>query len=97
MSNWLILGGCGFIGRNLVEHLKNTGAAKKIRVADKLMPALAGLSKAQAEIFESDLVDYKQANLANPSTTKSFTLPFSHFLFILICLVWLFKNTFILC
>ena len=67
----------GFIGRNLVEHLKNTGAAKKIRVADKLMPALAGLSKAQAEIFESDLVDYKQANLANPSSiTKVFTEDF---------------------
>jgi hypothetical protein len=49
-----------------VEHLSNTKGAKKIRVADKVMPELAGLSAAQKAIFKSDLVDYKQANLNNP-------------------------------
>ena len=66
MSNFLILGGVGFIGRNLVEQLLSTGVAKKIRVADKAMPALANLSEAHKKVFASDLVDYKQANLANP-------------------------------
>jgi len=73
----LILGGCGFIGRTLVEHLSNTKGAKKIRVADKVMPELAGLSVAQKAIFKSDLVDYKQANLNNPAhITKVFAEDF---------------------
>ena len=53
--------------RNLVEYLATNKLAKKIRVADKVMPDLAGLSAAQKAIYKSDLVDYKQANLNNPS------------------------------
>ena len=34
----LILGGCGMIGRNLVEHLIANDLVRKIRVADKAMP-----------------------------------------------------------
>eukprot|EP01116_Phalansterium_solitarium_P008876 TRINITY_DN22845_c0_g1_i1.p1 TRINITY_DN22845_c0_g1~~TRINITY_DN22845_c0_g1_i1.p1 ORF type:complete len:402 (+),score=-0.39 TRINITY_DN22845_c0_g1_i1:106-1206(+) len=60
----IVLGGCGFIGRNLVEYLASNGLVSKIRVADKVLPDLAGLSKSQAQIFKSDLVDFKQANLA---------------------------------
>lgn len=67
-QTYLILGGCGFIGRSLVEYLSTNNLAKKIRVADKVMPALAGLSAAQKAVYESDLVDYKQANLANPAS-----------------------------
>jgi len=66
MSTVLILGGCGFIGRNLVDFLKEQGVAKKVRVADKSMPDLAGLSEAQRELYKSDFVDYVQANLSNP-------------------------------
>jgi len=62
--NVIVLGGCGFIGRNLVQYLAENGLAGKIRVADKVLPDLAGLSKKQTEIFKSDLVEYKQANLA---------------------------------
>jgi len=60
----IVLGGCGFIGRNLVQYLAENGLASKIRVADKMLPDLAGLSKKQTEIFKSDLVDFKQANLS---------------------------------
>lgn len=60
----IVLGGCGFIGRNLVEYLATNGLVSKIRVADKVLPDLAGLSKTQAELYKSELVDFKQANLS---------------------------------
>lgn len=60
----VILGGLGFIGRNLVEYLADNGLVSKIRVADKALPDLAFLNKKQAELFKSDLVEFKQANLA---------------------------------
>jgi len=66
----VILGGCGFIGRNLVEFLANNGLVSKIRVADKVLPDLAGLSKGQTAVFKSDLVDFKQANLAREASVK---------------------------
>jgi nucleoside-diphosphate-sugar epimerase len=62
--NWLILGGVGFIGRNLVTHLVQNGLANKIRVADKVLPATAYLLPSQQAAFEQ--VDFKQANLVNP-------------------------------
>jgi len=64
----LVLGGCGFIGKNLVQYLAENGFASKIRVADKVPPDLAGLSKKQSEIFKSDLVEFKQSNLAREAT-----------------------------
>jgi len=60
----LILGGCGFIGRNLVEYLVKNNLCSFIRVADKSLPDLAGLSKEQLAIFKSEPVEFKQANLA---------------------------------
>jgi len=63
--NVLVLGGLGFIGRNFVEYLLNNNLAGKIRVADKGLPELVGLSKKQLETFKNkDLVDVKQLNLA---------------------------------
>jgi hypothetical protein len=35
---YLILGGCGMVGRNLVQYLIHNNLARKIRVADKAMP-----------------------------------------------------------
>jgi dTDP-D-glucose 4,6-dehydratase len=60
----LILGGLGFIGRNLIEYLADNNLVSKIRVADKVLPDLAGLSSKQSQIVKSDLVEFKQANLA---------------------------------
>jgi len=63
--NVLVLGGLGFIGRNFVEYLVDNNLAGKIRVADKGLPELVGLSKKQMDILKNkDLVDVKQLNLA---------------------------------
>jgi len=72
--NVLVLGGLGFIGRNFVEYLVNNNLAGKIRVADKGLPELVGLSKKQMEIIKNkDLVDTKQLNLAREAmVTKAF-------------------------
>jgi len=43
--NVLVLGGLGFIGRNFVEYLVTNNLANRIRVADKVLPELAALSK----------------------------------------------------
>jgi len=66
----LILGGVGFIGRNLVEFLSDKNLVSKIRVADKVLPDLAGLSAKQLAIFKSDLVEFKQANLARAAMVE---------------------------
>jgi len=72
--NVLILGGLGFIGRNLVEYLVDNNLAGKIRIADKGLPELVGLSKKQLEIIKNkDLCDVKQLNLARDAmVTKAF-------------------------
>jgi len=63
--NIVILGGLGFIGRNFVEYLVDNGLAGKIRVCDKGLPELVGLSEKQLKIFkDASLVDVKQVNLA---------------------------------
>jgi len=64
----IVLGGCGFIGRNFVEYLADNGFVSKIRVVDKVPPDLAGLSKKQSELYKSELVDFRQANLARESS-----------------------------
>jgi len=62
----LVLGGCGFVGRTMVEYLVDKDLASKIRVADKVLPALAGLSEHQKEVFSK--VEFKQVNLSRPNT-----------------------------
>jgi len=60
------LGGCGFIGRNMVQYMVEKDLTSKIRVADKVLPALAGLSEHQKEIFTK--VEFKQVNLSRANT-----------------------------
>eukprot|EP01119_Soliformovum_irregulare_P010876 TRINITY_DN2679_c0_g1_i1.p1 TRINITY_DN2679_c0_g1~~TRINITY_DN2679_c0_g1_i1.p1 ORF type:complete len:370 (+),score=97.82 TRINITY_DN2679_c0_g1_i1:83-1192(+) len=63
--NVVILGGLGFIGRNFVEYLVDNGLAGKIRVCDKGLPELVGLSEKQLKIYrDSSVVDFRQLNLA---------------------------------
>jgi nucleoside-diphosphate-sugar epimerase len=65
-ANYLVLGGLGFIGRNFVEYLVDHNLAGRIRVADKVLPDLAGLTEKQMKLFKGSdaVVDFRQANLA---------------------------------
>lgn len=65
----LVLGGCGFIGRNLVKYLVENNHATKIRVVDKKIPEMVGLSKTYSGAF--DKVEFVQANLVNPDAISS--------------------------
>lgn len=62
----LVLGGVGFIGRNFVQYLWDNELCSKIRVADKVLPALAGLSAEQKAIFEK--IECRQVNLSRQNT-----------------------------
>jgi nucleoside-diphosphate-sugar epimerase len=66
--NVLILGGLGFIGRNLVEYLVDNNLTSKIRIADKGLPELVGLSKKQFDLIKdtnkTGAIEFKQLNLA---------------------------------
>jgi len=64
--NVIVLGGLGFIGRNFVEYLVDRQLVGKIRVADKVLPDLAGLTEKQMKLFKGSeaVVEFKQANLA---------------------------------
>jgi hypothetical protein len=61
----LILGGCGFIGRNLVAYLVAKNVCSHIRVVDKMLPSVAFLGPAHKEAFASPIVKFKQGNAAS--------------------------------
>jgi nucleoside-diphosphate-sugar epimerase len=50
----------------MVQYLVEKDLASKVRVADKVLPALAGLSERQKEIFTK--VEFKQVNLSRAQT-----------------------------
>ena len=60
----LILGGCGFVGRNLVWTLVNRRLCSRIRVVDKTLPALAFLAGPHEDAFKDEVVEFKQADLS---------------------------------
>eukprot|EP01156_Anaeramoeba_ignava_P017909 Anaeramoba_ignava/a90304_707.p1 GENE.a90304_707~~a90304_707.p1 ORF type:complete len:366 (-),score=129.85 a90304_707:96-1193(-) len=64
----LILGGTGFIGRNLVKYLVENDLCSKIRVIDKVLPVTAYFSKEIEEAFQK--VEFKQGNLGNEASIK---------------------------
>lgn len=68
MAKVLICGGVGFVGRNLVKYLADNKLASKICVSDKVLPEVAGLNDAELAIFKSDLVIFKQSNLAKEAS-----------------------------
>ncbi|KAI8337758.1 hypothetical protein BC941DRAFT_426101 [Chlamydoabsidia padenii] len=65
----LILGGTDLVGRHLVHYLVTQQLASHIRVADKMLPQTAYLSKQHEETFKK--VEFKQANLVNPASIAS--------------------------
>lgn len=78
--NILILGGVGFIGRNLVKWLVDQKVAGKIRVVDKVLPATAFLGAEHQAAFDNPIVESVQGNLTSPaSIAKCFTLEGSKF------------------
>jgi len=71
--NVLILGGCGFIGRNLVQFLVDNKLAENIRVVDKSLPATSYLNAEHKKAFEEKNVQFVQADLTKDEhVTKAF-------------------------
>ena len=64
MTRVLILGGVGFIGRNLVKRIVDDDAFDFVRVADKAMPLLSFFTAEFKEAFDSEKVQYVQCDLA---------------------------------
>lgn len=72
----IVLGGTGFIGRNLVHHLVENDLCSKIRVVDKVPPQTAWLNARDKESFAHKCVEFKSANLVNlASVEKAFLDP----------------------
>ncbi|XP_026727157.1 uncharacterized protein LOC113493393 [Trichoplusia ni] len=67
----VVLGGCGFIGRNLVDYLISEDLVSGLRVVDKTPPQLAFLNPKHTKTFEDPRVEYKSANLINPASCAS--------------------------
>ncbi|KII60681.1 hypothetical protein RF11_11777 [Thelohanellus kitauei] len=70
--SYAILGGCGFIGRNIVEKLVEDSSCTKIIVCDKRRPEMSWLTPHQTECFSNPRVIYKQINLANEKSVSDF-------------------------
>uniref|UniRef100_A0A8D9DUS7 NAD-dependent epimerase/dehydratase domain-containing protein n=1 Tax=Cacopsylla melanoneura TaxID=428564 RepID=A0A8D9DUS7_9HEMI len=66
----VVLGGCGFIGRNLVEYLIENDLVSKLRVIDKVSPEIAWLNEKQKTIFNHPLVEFVSGNLVHPATCE---------------------------
>ena len=74
MATVLVLGGTGFIGRNLCEYLVKSGAVAQIRCVDKVFPQTAFLNAAHQAVFANPMVQFIQGNLSNAaSIAKCFT------------------------
>ncbi|XP_060526278.1 uncharacterized protein LOC132701948 [Cylas formicarius] len=72
----LVLGGCGFIGRNFVSYLVEHDLASAITVVDKVPPQVAWLNDIHSKCFEHEIVKFKSANLINQDSCKNaFSLP----------------------
>ncbi|KAL0232368.1 hypothetical protein PCE1_002709 [Barthelona sp. PCE] len=69
MSRWLILGGTGFIGRNLVTHLVEEleDDLDLIRVVDIQTPDCAFLTEDQQDAFDNKIVEFMQLTLTDPA------------------------------
>ena len=68
----LVLGGCGFIGRNLVHFLVQENLASYIKVVDKAMPVMSYFHDQFLTSFSSPLVEYQQADLTKYEANSNF-------------------------
>ncbi|XKL66942.1 hypothetical protein PGB90_010362 [Kerria lacca] len=69
-SSYLILGGCGFIGRHFVQYLVDNNLASKIRIADKILPALAYFNEKHETVFRNPIVEFINVNLLNKNSLE---------------------------
>ncbi|XP_024942057.1 uncharacterized protein LOC107269052 isoform X2 [Cephus cinctus] len=67
----IVLGGCGFIGRNLVQYLLENELVSTVRVVDKVPPQTAWLNAKHQQIFEHPLLEFRSANLINPVSCQN--------------------------
>ncbi|XP_011311708.1 uncharacterized protein [Fopius arisanus] len=67
----IVLGGCGFIGRNLVSYLIENELVSFLRIIDKVPPQTAWLNHKHQQIFENPLVEFRSANLINPGSYQN--------------------------
>jgi len=72
MVKVLVLGGVGFIGRNLCSYLIENDLVEQVTVADKVLPATAYLSPKHKEAFDSPKLTFKQANLTNSGIIEKY-------------------------
>ncbi|KAL7714616.1 NAD-dependent epimerase/dehydratase domain-containing protein [Entamoeba marina] len=72
----LVLGGTGFVGRNLVKALVDSDMYSFIRSVDKVFPETAYLSKEHAAVYDNpEKCVFVQGNLVNAqSVNKMFTI-----------------------
>jgi len=64
----LILGGLGFIGRNLVRYIVENKLASYVRCVDKKLPSMANLFKKEEDMFSQ--IECLQANLQTEDSVK---------------------------
>lgn len=70
----LVLGGCGFIGRQLISYLYNNKLTDHLRVIDKVIPEMSWMTEDHSSLYEK--VDFIQHNLLLPGDGKElFRLP----------------------
>nr|BAN40268.1 NAD dependent epimerase/dehydratase, putative [Entamoeba invadens] len=72
----LVLGGTGFVGRNLVKMLMDGGKTSYIRSVDKVFPETAYLSAEHSAVYaDPQKCEFMQGNLVNQaSVSKMFTV-----------------------
>lgn len=71
MATVLILGGTGFIGRNLCEYLVKSGVVSHVRCVDKVFPQTAFLNAEHTALFANPIVQFMQGNLSNAASIAS--------------------------
>lgn len=67
----LVLGGTGFIGRNLIHYLVSNNLASKVRVADKVPPPMAWMNPLHLSAFSAAVVEFKHCNLISQGSAEN--------------------------